>query len=122
MIVGIGNDIIEIKRIEKAILQKRFLEKCFTRDENIFFDSKKINIQSVAGSFAAKEAVAKSLGTGFLNFSLIDVEILHDKKGMPYVILYRNAEALTREKNINKIYISISHCIEYATAYAVAES
>lgn len=122
MITGIGNDIIEIKRIEKAILQKRFLEKYFTRDENIFFGSRKLNIPSIAGNFAAKEAVSKALGTGFSNFRLIDIEILRNTKGMPYVILYHNAKTLAYEKNINKIHISISHSIEYATAYALAES
>jgi holo-[acyl-carrier protein] synthase len=119
VIVGIGTDIIEISRIEKAMSNNGFLKKYFTEAENTLFENKKP--QSVAGNFAAKEAVAKALSTGFRSFSPIDIEVLRQPSGAPYVILYRNAKLLADEKAIKTIHISISHCIEYAIAYVVAE-
>lgn len=121
MIVGIGTDILEIKRIEKAVMIDGFLKKYFTKNENKFFKNKKNNIESISGNFAVKEAVAKSLGTGFRNFSPIDIEVLRNEQGCPYVILYGNAKKLADEKKIKSIFVSISHCVEYATAYVVVE-
>ena len=120
VIIGIGTDIIEISRIEKAISRSGFLTKYFTEAENILFENKKA--QSIAANFAAKEAVAKALSTGFTSFSPIDIEILRKSSGAPYAILYGKARELAAEKAIKTIHISISHCIEYAIAYVVAES
>ncbi len=121
MILGIGTDIIEIKRIEKAISYRNFLTKFFTVKENNFFIQKNLNSHSIAGNFASKEAVSKALGTGFRNFSPIDIEILRNDIGNPYVILYNGAYDLALEKNIKVIHLSISHCLDYAVAYAVAD-
>lgn len=121
MIVGIGTDIIEIRRIEKAASHNNFLAKFFTQNENKYFNSKNRNSHSIAGNFAAKEAVSKALGTGFRTFSPVDIEILRDDNGAPYVVLHSGAKTLAESIGIVKMYISISHCIDYATAYAVAE-
>lgn len=121
MILGIGTDIIEIRRIEKAISYNNFLAKFFTTKENNFFIQKKFNSHSIAGNFASKEAVSKALGTGFRNFSPIDIEILRNDDGSPYVILYNGAYNLAEQKNIKTIHLSISHCLDYAVAYAVAD-
>jgi holo-[acyl-carrier protein] synthase len=119
VIVGVGTDIIEISRIKKATSKDGFLKKYFTEAENSLFENKKS--QSVAANFAAKEAVAKALSTGFRSFSPIDIEVLRQPSGAPYVVLYRNAKAIADQKEIKTIHISISHCIEYAIAYVVAE-
>lgn len=119
MVLGIGTDIIEIERVEKAVKNKRFMEKCFTADETLLFNSKMP--QTVAGNFAAKESVAKALGTGFRKFALKDIEILRDEDGKPYVKLYRHAERLAQTLGITCIHITISHSIKYAIAYALAE-
>ena len=121
MVLGIGTDIIEIDRIKRVIEQSSFLEKYFTEEEREFFIKKKNNPQHVAGSFASKEAVAKSLGTGFRNFGLKDIEILRDVLGCPYVNLYGEAKEVALRMGISRIHISISHCYDYATAFAVAE-
>jgi holo-[acyl-carrier-protein] synthase len=76
---------------------------------------------TLAGNFAGKEAVSKALGTGFKGFYPIDIEILRTKLGTPYVILYGKALKISKEMGIQNIHISISHCKEYAIAYAVAE-
>jgi holo-[acyl-carrier protein] synthase len=122
VILGIGTDIIEIKRIEEAVKRnERFLQKCFTKPEQKLFEERKYNIQTIAATFAAKEAVAKALGTGFRTFGLCDIEILRDGKGKPYVITYGNAKKLADELNISQILITLSHCKEYAVAYAIVQ-
>ncbi|NLJ88904.1 MAG: holo-ACP synthase [Epulopiscium sp.] len=122
MVIGIGTDIIEIKRIKEAVTKNpRFIEKCFTVNEQEFFNNKKNSFQSIAGTFAAKEAVSKALGTGFTIFELKDIEILRDKNGKPYVYLYNKAKETSDKLNISKILVTISHSREYAVAYALAQ-
>ena len=65
VIVGTGIDIIEVERIRKACINPRFPKKVFTDREWEHIESRGKNMQTVAGNFAAKEAVAKALGTGF---------------------------------------------------------
>ena len=71
--------------------------------------------------FAAKEAVAKCLGTGFSNFGPSSIEILKDEIGKPTVVLNNNALKRADELNIKTIHISISHTNDFAAAQCVAE-
>ena len=122
MIIGIGTDIIEIDRIEKVISQtKLFFDKVYTANEQDYYKTKHKHVETLAGFFAAKEAVSKALGTGFRNFSMRDIEIVPNHLGKPEVYLYGNAKKLSNEMGIGIIHISISHCKTYATAFAVAE-
>lgn len=113
MILGIGNDIIEIARI-KALIDRygeRFLDRIFTKKEQEYCLRHQQRERHFAGRFAAKEAISKALGTGFRNgLSWLDLEICNDENGKPYVNY--KVEGI-------KIEISISHCREYATAIAV---
>ena len=118
MIRGVGTDIVEISRIEKSMNNSRFLEKNFTNSENEYFKNKKMKPQSVAASFAAKEAFSKALGTGVTGFFLKDVEIMHRENGAPYIKLYNNAKELCGN---GKIHLSLSHSKQYATAIVVIE-
>ncbi|CCJ33972.1 holo-ACP synthase [Caloramator australicus] len=119
MIIGVGVDIIEIKRIKRAIERnKRFLLKIYSEKE--LEELKKKNIESYAGYFSAKEAVSKALGTGILNFKWTDIEIVKENSA-PKVVLNNNAKKIAEQKGIKRIHISISHSREYATAFAVAE-
>lgn len=115
-ILGLGNDIVEISRIEKAILKKGFLEKVFTAKEIELIKSKGNRVESYAGRFSAKEAISKAFGTGVRGFKLTDIEILNDDLGKPIVSL--KGILKEREKKV-KIELSISHCKEYATAVAL---
>ena len=73
-ILGIGIDIVEIKRIEDALNKnKRFLDKLFTKEEIKYFESRNFKIETIAGNFAAKEAISKAMGTGIRNFNFIDI-------------------------------------------------
>lgn len=114
--IGIGNDIIEITRIEKAIKKANFITKVFTENEIKLFEIKGNRAEFFAGRFAGKEAVSKALGTGFREFSLTDIEILNNELGKPYVIFKNSIEFYNKKYFID---ISISHCKEYATAVAI---
>ncbi len=84
MVLGIGIDIIEIARVEKACKRDAFLERCYTEAE---IQQVRHNPASLAGNFAVKEAVAKVLGTGFRGFGPNSIEVLRDELGRPYVNL-----------------------------------
>ena len=121
MIIGIGTDIIEINRIEKAIMRtSSFIEKSFTSNEIEYFKSKGLKGNVIAGNFAAKEAISKAIGTGFRGFGLKDIEVLRDELGKPVVNLSYKIYKLLDIKEFN-IHVSISHSKENAIAYAVME-
>ena len=119
MILGIGTDIIKIARFES--MTERFMSRVFTSNERAYLLTK--STVSAAGLFAAKEAVAKALGTGFRGFWPNQVEILHDTTGQPYVILHEEAARVAaRLANSNQgytIHLSISHTDTDAVAFVV---
>ena len=113
---GIGNDIIEIKRIENAVKKESFVKKVFTEKEIEYIISRGGRAETYAGKFSAKEAVSKALGTGIRGFSPNDIEILNNELGKPYVIFKNSIEDFNNKYFVE---ISISHCKEYATATAI---
>lgn len=116
-IYGIGTDIIEISRIEKAINRtKIFKEKVYSEKEIEHIEKKKNSYASYAGRFAAKEAFSKAMGTGVRGFLLKDIEILNDELGKPVVYLYNEIKKLAEGL---KIQISISHSKEYAVSTVI---
>ena len=118
MIIGIGIDTIEIKRMAKAFEKQGFANRCFTEKELFLIGS---SMSKAAGNFAVKEAVSKVFGTGFRTMELHDIEVLRDEAGKPYVNLYGEAVRLAEESKINKIHISITNTSSIATAFAVGE-
>lgn len=121
MIKGVGIDIAEVERIKKNLENEKFLKKIYTENEIEYLKSRKFNAESAAGMFAAKEAVAKCLGTGFTNFGACHIEILKDELGKPYVDLKGNALKRSEEMGIINIQLSISHTTQTAIAFCVAE-
>lgn len=121
MIKGTGIDLTEINRIKNNLENQRFLHKIYSKNELEYLKSRKFNPQTAAGMFAAKEAVAKCLGTGFSNFGPCDIEILKDEMGKPTVNLINNALKRAEALNIERIHISISHTNDLAIAQCVAE-
>ncbi len=116
---GIGTDIIEIDRIEKAIAKykQRFLDRIFTQNEQEYCQKHRTAARHFAGRFAAKEAIVKALGTGFHNsISWLDIEIINDAAGKPVVHLSNHLNNLLDHP---RILLSISHCHQYATACAI---
>jgi len=117
--LSIGVDIIEIDRIEEACCRRRFLVRFFTEREISSIQPGPHFFAHIAGKFAAKEAVAKALGTGF-RFRWHDIEVLNDESGRPRVYLSGKALALSKTMNINEVLVSISHSRDYAVAFAIA--
>ena len=120
MIVGIGNDIIEIERIEKAISKEGFKNKVYTQRELENIEKRGNRTETYAGIFSAKEAISKAIGTGVRGFSLTDLEILNDDLGKPYVVVSEKLDKIIKSKKEDyQIEISISHSKKYATAMAI---
>ncbi len=118
MIIGTGIDMIEMVRVKKACEKQAFVSRIYTAEECRQAEGR---ISKLAGSFAVKEAVAKSLGTGFYGFGPQDIEVLRDKRGKPYVRVYGGAKKLAKELGIIKFHVSITNTKDYAVAFAVAE-
>ena len=122
MIIGIGTDIIEIQRIEKVIQKTpRFYKTVFTQEERAYYEAGHKKVESLAGAFAAKEAVSKALGTGFREFSPCDIEVVRNELGRPGVRLLGGAQEIAQQLGIKQIHLSISHCQTYAVAYVIIE-
>ena len=118
MIIGVGTDAIEIERVRKACEKEAFLLRVFTGEERRQAGDR---ISVLAGDFAVKEAVAKAMGTGFRGFSPGDVEVLRDERGKPFARLSGKALAVSRDRGIDRIEVSITDTRELAIAFAVAE-
>ena len=99
---------------------KELALKAFTEKEIELFKAKGMRVETIAGNFAAKEALSKALGTGFRGYSLQDFEILRDQLGKPIVNISKKAreEIGGRVLNIN---VSISHNKSNAIAFAIVE-
>jgi len=121
--IGVGVDIVENKRIQKLIKNKKFISRIFSKSE--IEKSKKIKnkINYFAKRFAAKESLSKAIGTGFragLNFK--DISIRNDKYGKPLYQLNNNIKKLIYSKfKVKKIKISLSLADEkkYSIAFSV---
>lgn len=110
MIIGTGIDIVEIKRIEKAMRKNGFKEKILSPDEREYCDT----VEKVAGRWAVKEAVAKAMP---IAITWRDVEVLNHDSGAPYVKL---SDTIKQEPNWN-LHVSITHEKAYAAAVAILE-
>lgn len=120
-IIGVGTDIIQVERVRGVLLRhpETFRERHFTPLEQAYCDEHRDPSERYASRFAAKEAVAKALGTGFgKDLEFLDIAIGNDPKGKPYVEL--SERAVAKHGNVT-IHLSMSHCKEYATAFAVIE-
>ena len=120
----IGIDIIEIKRIKSLIDQygQKFLQKIYTRREIAYCEkSAALMYQRYAGRFVAKEAIAKALGRGTRELSFSDIEIINDEFGKPDMELHGRAAEMANYLKVVDIYVSISHCYDYAVANALLE-
>lgn len=118
MIYGIGMDLIEVERIKKAYDKESFRKKIYTDQEQQMIAE---NAQRAAGNFAVKESVVKAFGTGFGKISAIDIEVLREPSGKPYVVLHGPARELAEAEQILQIHVSISNTKEYAASYVVME-
>ncbi len=121
MIAGVGIDLCEISRMEKLLSDGRFLTRFFSVEEREYIQNKgKTAAQSMAGIFAAKEALSKTLGTG-IAADLREISILHDANGAPYYSLSGDYARMAEERGISTFFLSITHEAGMAAAVCVAE-
>ena len=125
MIKGLGIDIVEISRLEQVLERhpERFLEKTFTESERRLGEAKGPNrLAFYAGRWAAKEALAKALGTGFgEKCSWLDIQILNDPAGKPELSLLASTRKFQDELLVSDIHLSISHERHYACAVVILQ-
>lgn len=122
MIIGLGTDIVEIDRVRNMIDRhgNSFLDRCFTPAEIAYADKHRDAAVRFAGRWAAKEAVVKVLGTGFVKgITFHDIEVLPLGTGQPRIELSGGAAQIACQMGIGCVLITISHAKLYATATAV---
>ncbi|HRN50628.1 MAG TPA: holo-ACP synthase [Anaerolineales bacterium] len=114
-----GVDLVEVRRLREAIERHgdRFLKRIYTARE---LEQMNGNFASLAARFAAKEAVAKALGTGIGDLSWQEVEILRGERKEPVLQLYGAAQALAEQLEITTWSVSISHTQDHVVAFVVA--
>lgn len=128
MIIGIGVDLCDARRIESSMerFTARFLDRIYTPAEQSHAQAAARPALSFAKRFAAKEAVAKAMGTGVRGFFFTDIEVVSGHLGKPHVILHGGAADVLRgllpEGKTAHIHLSLSDEDPYATAYAVIEA
>lgn len=118
MIIGIGNDIIEMERVRKACEKDAFLTRCFTSPELEMLGKKP---EKLAGNFCVKEAVAKALGTGFRGCGPKEIQVLRDERGKPYVELLGRAKEMADALGVDAVHVSISNLRALVSAVVVLE-
>ena len=124
-ILGIGVDIIQNKRIQNLLKNKKFIDRTFSKNEIKL--SKKISNKTnyFAKRFAAKESFTKAIGTGFRNnLNLRDIEVLNDKKGKPYfsksIKIKKIIINIFKTEKYN-LFLSISDEKDYSIAFTILQ-
>jgi len=125
MVLGLGTDLIETKRVQESIERygERFLERIFTEGEIAYCMRKRKNAaESFAARFAAKEAGAKALGTGISHgVSWKEFEVRREASGRPTLHLSGRAAELAEAMGVRRVQLSLTHSRELALAVVVAE-
>jgi holo-[acyl-carrier protein] synthase len=121
-LIAVGTDILKIDRIEAVLSRQgdRFVERILTPVEQQEFHSSKLGPRLLAKRFAAKEAIAKTLGTGIgRGVSWQDIQIEHDDNGAPTVVLTGGALEVATRRGGNRVELSLADEIDYVVAFAV---
>jgi holo-[acyl-carrier protein] synthase len=122
-IVGIGVDIVEIARLDGAIQRQgqSLLDRCFLPGEQAYCNQQHLPARAYAARFAAKEAVAKALGTGMgAQLEWLSVEVRRKATGEPFIVLLGVGAETARRLGVTELFLSLSHSEHYAVANVVA--
>jgi holo-[acyl-carrier protein] synthase len=125
LVIKIGTDICSIARIVSAHKRfgLRFLQRILTPAEIEYVQSNPYNLSGrLAARFAAKEAVSKVLGTGWIGIDWKEIEILSSDSGAPKLELYGRAVKISQDLGLKHWEVSLSHEREYALAFVLAHS
>lgn len=120
--IAVGTDILKVDRIEDTVarLGDRFVRRILTPQEQAEYHASKQPIRLLAKRFAAKEAIAKSLGTGIgRGVSWQDIQIEHDTNGAPLVRLLGGAERVALARGGVRVALSLADELDYVVAFAV---
>ena len=114
-----GVDVMDIERIQRAAERHgdRFYSRFYTEAEAARYRGK---WESLAARFAAKEAVAKALGTGIGDVEWVEIEVVSDERGKPELQLHGKAAQLAERLGLHQWSISLTHVGEYAMAMVIA--
>ena len=123
-VIAIGTDLCEIARIERAISREHFYGRVFSEGERAYLETKgRARAASAAAMFAAKEAVAKALGTGFsAGVMPWCIEVTHEASGAPGIALHGAAAARLAAIGGARVLLSLTHEGGLAQAFAVIQS
>lgn len=124
MIVGMGIDVAEVKRIGAVIeaQKERFLRRVYTPEEVVYCEQFKNRYERYAGRFAVKEAAMKALGTGWSRgVRWVDVEVVRQRGGRPMLALKGEARKIADAMGVKNIAVSITHTAEQAFAQVIFE-
>jgi holo-[acyl-carrier protein] synthase len=122
-IFGLGIDLVEVARFERSIKRHgtAFVQRVFTPLEIRYCGKMKQPGAFYAARFAAKEAVAKALGTGIGEAcGWLDIEVRRKASGEPFVVLHGAGEATAKRLRISTVLVSLTHTEHYAVAQAIA--
>lgn len=122
MVVGLGTDLVEIERIRRMIDRHgdHFTERCFTRAEREYACRHRDPAIRYSARWAAKEAVVKAVGTGFIEgMTFHDIEVVPLHTGEPTVVLCGRTAELAATRGITRLLLTMSHGRDYATATAI---
>lgn len=122
MIIGIGCDLAEVNRIQKALGQAGFAARVFTQREQDYCNGRGVqSAQSYAARFAAKEAFLKAIGTGLRGGRLTEIEVVNDDMGRPQLALHGYFKDFAAGLGAERLHLTISHTKELAMAQVILE-
>jgi holo-[acyl-carrier protein] synthase len=122
-IIAHGIDLVDRPRIKQMVLRhgERFLNRVYTPKEQQYAESHRDKIEKLAGRFAAKEAVLKLMGTGWVGkIAWTDIEVINNSAGQPEVTISGEVKRIAEKLGINQISVSITHTANFAIASAIA--
>ena len=123
MIVGIGTDLCEVARVEKALQKDTFLRGIYSAAEQdlILSNVGKSRVETAAANFAAKEAFLKACGMGLGDFPLAEIGVLRKASGAPYYALEGSAARWLEERRLTT-HLSLTHEEDAAAAFVLLET
>jgi holo-[acyl-carrier protein] synthase len=125
MIIGMGIDVAEVRRIREVIesQKERFLRRVFTEMEVEYCEQFKNKFERYAARFAAKEAAMKALGTGWSRgVRWVDLEVVRQRGGRPTMALRGEARKIADKLGVKNVTLSITHTAEQAFAQVIFEN
>jgi holo-[acyl-carrier protein] synthase len=124
-ILGIGVDIIENSRIKRSIKKKSFITRIFSKSEILYSKQLKDKTNYYAKRFAAKEALAKSIGTGFRdNLRFKDISVINNKVGKPSFLITNKLKMIIKKQlkvSSFNFFLSISDENKYSIAFVILQ-